>query len=619
MNNLFGRSQNENRPQRLTVKLLTPALLIFLLALTGFFLYSYLTTQAENKAQALKNSQQMQQVFNAEIQRLNDFALGLAIQAATSPDIQEAFANRDRQKLQDLTLPGYLALDENFNIPQYQYHLPPATSFLRLHNTANFGDDLSSFRFTVLQVNSTKEAVSGLEMGRGGLGLRGIEPVFFHEQHIGSVEFGLNIDQTFLANLKNDYGNDWRILLTRESLSLATLEDISAMKEGPIPDLLILAETITNVSAPADVYRRVINGETVVSQVEDSQGRAYSIVTFPLRDYQNSVIGAVEATIDVTATVQAQTSSFTYFLLALLLTLLVGTASMIILTNRTLQPLAVLTNAAQAIQKGDMSQQVKVTSSDEIGTLASAFNSMTSQMSNLIDSLEQRVAARTKDLATVAEVGTATATILDTNRLLQTVVDLTKERFNLYHSHIYLLDEKGENLVLTAGAGEPGRIMAREKRSIPISREQSLVARAARERKGVTVNDVTLAPDFLPNPLLPDTRSELAVPMIVGENLIGVFDIQSDEVGRFTGADVTVQTTLATQIATSIQNVRLFEVSKAEADLETLVNTIGQKIQQTTTMEETLQTAIRELGLATGAPRVKVNLSVRPDGNKPSQ
>jgi PAS domain S-box-containing protein len=89
------------------------------------------------------------------------------------------------------------------------------------------------------------------------------------------------------------------------------------------------------------------------------------------------------------------------------------------------------------------------------------------------------------------------------------------------------------------------------------------VARAARERKGVTVNDVTQEPDFLPNPLLPGTRSELAVPMMVGENVIGVFDVQSDLVGRFTEADVSVQTTLAAQIASAIQNARSFEQTQA--------------------------------------------------------
>jgi signal transduction protein with GAF and PtsI domain len=141
------------------------------------------------------------------------------------------------------------------------------------------------------------------------------------------------------------------------------------------------------------------------------------------------------------------------------------------------------------------------------------------------------------------------------------------------------------------------------------------VARAARERKGVTVNDVTQEPDFLPNPLLPNTRSELAVPMIAGSNLIGVFDIQSDEVGRFTNSDIDIQTTLAAQVSTSIQNVRSFEQSKAQADLESLVNTIGQKIQRAATVEDTLQTAIRELGSALGASRVSANIQAARVGN----
>ena len=277
------------------------------------------------------------------------------------------------------------------------------------------------------------------------------------------------------------------------------------------------------------------------------------------------------------------------------------------------RPITQLTKTAEEVAAGNLSSRANVTTTDEIGTLASTFNSMTSQLQETLQGLEQRVAARTRDLAIVAEVGTATSSIQETKRLLQEVVDLTKERFNLYHSHIYLLDEKGENLVLTAGAGEPGRIMVKEGRSIPLIREQSLVARAARERKGVTVNDVTQAPDHLPNPLLPDTRSELAVPMIVGGNLIGIFDIQSDQVGRFTESDINIQTTLAAQLAVSIQNVRSFERSKREAELQSLVNVIGSRIQRATSIEETLQTAIRELGTAIGASRVKASIQSVPD------
>ncbi len=247
--------------------------------------------------------------------------------------------------------------------------------------------------------------------------------------------------------------------------------------------------------------------------------------------------------------------------------------------------------------------------------LVSEYQQTNEELKQLQTDLEQRVSERTQALAVVTEVGAATATILETRHLLQEVVDLTKERFDLYHSHIYLFDEDGKNLILTAGSGEPGRIMSVEKHSIPLDREQSLVARAARERKGVIVNDVTQAPDFLPNPFLPNTRSELAVPMIVGGDVIGVFDVQSDKIGRFTESDINTQTTLAAQLATSVQNARSFEGAREQARLETMVNLIGQKIQRAVSMEDALQTAIRELGQALGAPRVQANIQAnRQDG-----
>lgn len=286
------------------------------------------------------------------------------------------------------------------------------------------------------------------------------------------------------------------------------------------------------------------------------------------------------------------------------------------LTGLITRPIISLTAVANTISAGNLNATADVQGANEIGALAKAFNVMTSQLRNMLDTLEQRIAVRTKDLATVAEVGTATATILDSKRLLQEVVDLTKERFGLYHAHIYLLDDEGKNLVLAAGAGEPGRSMVAEGRSIPLEREQSLVARAARERKGVTVNDVTQAPDFLPNPLLPNTRSELAVPMIVGDTVIGVLDVQSDEVGRFTDADISVGSTLASLVGTSIQNVRTFERSQKQAELESLVNSIGQKIQQAISVEETLQIGVREIGLALGASAVRAHISRREDDSQ---
>ena len=175
---------------------------------------------------------------------------------------------------------------------------------------------------------------------------------------------------------------------------------------------------------------------------------------------------------------------------------------------------------------------------------------------------EAEIQKRASELQTVAEVGTAAATILEPDRLLSQVVELTKSNFGLYHAHIYLIDELGESLVLAAGAGEAGKQMLAQGWKIAADSATSLVARAFRTRAGVIVNDVRAAPDFLPNPLLPETRAELAVPLIVGERVLGVLDVQSDQVDHFTREDVAIQTTLAGQIATAIENARLFQESR---------------------------------------------------------
>ncbi|MCB0165860.1 MAG: GAF domain-containing protein [Anaerolineae bacterium] len=179
--------------------------------------------------------------------------------------------------------------------------------------------------------------------------------------------------------------------------------------------------------------------------------------------------------------------------------------------------------------------------------------------------LLEQTQKRAIELETVAQVGTIAATTLEVETLLQTVVDLTKSSFGLYHTHIYLLNEREDTLVLAAGAGEIGRQLVSRSWMIPRDKVHSLVALAVRTQEGVVANDVRLEPDFLVNPLLPDTRSELAVPLMIGERVLGVFDVQDDTPNRFTEIDVRIQTTLATQIAVALENARLFEQQRVGA------------------------------------------------------
>ncbi len=165
---------------------------------------------------------------------------------------------------------------------------------------------------------------------------------------------------------------------------------------------------------------------------------------------------------------------------------------------------------------------------------------------------------RAHELGTVAAVSTTASTVLNPDELLQSVVDLTKERFNLYHAHIYLADASWNTLMLTAGAGEIGRQMVSEGHAIQLDSKKSLVARATHERQAVIANDVRSEAGFIPNPFLPETRSEMAVPMIVGDMVLGVFDVQSDTVGHFTEEDANIFATLAAQVGVALQNARLY-------------------------------------------------------------
>lgn len=228
----------------------------------------------------------------------------------------------------------------------------------------------------------------------------------------------------------------------------------------------------------------------------------------------------------------------------------------------------------------------------------------------------EALARRARELSTVADLGTQISAVLDPSQLLQSVVDLVKENFNLYHTHVYLVGEQIGNdvrsvtLNLAAGSGEVGRKMMTQGWQIPLAADKSLVARAARARQGVIANNVYAEEGFMPNELLPNTRSELAVPLMVGERVLGVLDIQSDEMNHFTEEDVAIQTVLASQIAVALQNARTYAQTQRQAEYEAMINAISQKIQSTTSVENALQVAVRELGRALGASRTSVQLSM---------
>lgn len=215
---------------------------------------------------------------------------------------------------------------------------------------------------------------------------------------------------------------------------------------------------------------------------------------------------------------------------------------------------------------------------------------------------------RAAELETVAKLSTVVTSLSDPHQILQTVVDQSKEAFGLYHAHIYELDEARQALHLSAGAGEVGNQMVAQGWEIPLNRERSLVARAARSRQGVIVNDVQAEPDFLPNLLLPETRAEMAVPLVAGDQVLGVLDVQAAEAGRFGDEDVKIYTTLASQVAVALANARLLQqTQKALAETETLY-TITSAASHSLELEEILRETLSRLMAATGYEAGLVNM-----------
>ena len=138
---------------------------------------------------------------------------------------------------------------------------------------------------------------------------------------------------------------------------------------------------------------------------------------------------------------------------------------------------------------------------------------------------------------------------------------------------------------------------------------RGLVGRAATSRAPILVPDVTKDPGWLPNPLLPDTKAELAVPLAIGTNVLGVLDVQHNLVNGLTQEDQQIVQSIANQVAIALQNTRSYEQAQQQAERETAINTISQRLQSAVTLDDVLTIAARELGQTLGAQRVTATLA----------
>ncbi|NIV38247.1 MAG: GAF domain-containing protein, partial [Anaerolineae bacterium] len=261
----------------------------------------------------------------------------------------------------------------------------------------------------------------------------------------------------------------------------------------------------------------------------------------------------------------------------------VGTLMLLLLSwltiRQAMRPIGTLTETATAIAAGDLDREAPIESEDEIGTLARAFNSMTEQLRGLIGGLEHQVAERTRDLArrsayleATADVGRAASSILETGQLTEQVVELIRERFDLYYVGLFEIDPAREWAVLRAGTGTAGSAMLARGHRIrvgegmigwSVEHGQSRVALVAEE------DAVRLA-----TAELPETRSEAALPLRSRGVVVGALTVQHTQPGAFDPDTLAVLQTMADQVAVALDNARLY--TESQEALEATRRAFGQ-------------------------------------------
>jgi GAF domain-containing protein len=371
--------------------------------------------------------------------------------------------------------------------------------------------------------------------------------------------------------------------------------------EGREVETVLLPNTLDQlqVNQLQDFSQFEFEGETNLV----SQGAVNTLLHVPDIDSQGWVIVTHQPLSETLVPVRNQQRTFIILGLGVLVAASLVAA---FIGQRLTSPIINLTEAAAQVSEGNLAIQARVETEDEMGTLAKSFNEMTARLRQTIALQEQRISERTRALEVSTEVSRRLSTILDKQTLVDEMVYQIQIAFNYYHAHIYLFDEKREYLVMAGGTGEAGKQMLEMGHSIP--KGKGLVGQAAASRSAVLVRDVNEDPNWLPNPLLSETVSEVAVPIMAGEDVLGVLDVQHNVRFSLKQEDAELLQSIANQVAIALQNSEAFRRSQKQAQREALINDIAQKIQNTTTVDLALKTAAREIGQALSASQTVVKL-----------
>lgn len=245
-----------------------------------------------------------------------------------------------------------------------------------------------------------------------------------------------------------------------------------------------------------------------------------------------------------------------------------------------------------------------ITAQKQIDT---TLNTLTEERTNL----ENRVLDRTRQLRKVNEIGQAVTSILDPDDLLPRAAQLIQSEFDCYYTAFFLLDRTGQWAELKEATGEAGRILRENKHRLDI-KGKSIVSKAILAKQGqIASSDSASEQIRFDNPLLPYTRSQIALPLIIGNSVFGALEMHSSKENAFTQQDIDTYQNMANEIAIAIENSRLFQ--EAQQSLSEMRATQRQYLQDawhSLTSEQDLEYAVGDRDMGT-ENEIEIPLSLR--------
>lgn len=337
---------------------------------------------------------QLTELFNNIEVQLNEqarLAEALSALVANIPSVQQAFAEGDRDTLARLLTKPFEHLKAEYGALQFQFHTPPAISFLRIHKLEKFGDDLSGFRKTVLKTNRTHKPVRGLEIGVAGLGMRGLVPVQYEGKHVGSLEFGLSFGQSFFDRFKEKNGVDIEMHLYHDG------------------KFETFASTLGQTLLPGEVLPGALSGKTIRIH-RDLQNKEFVIMGKRVTDFSGDPIGVIGIIFDESAYVDMIATARNTALLIATGIFMIGFLVSFLITGSITRPIAHTASSMMEIAEGegDLRVRLPVAGKNELSNLSNAFNLFVAKIQHTIAQVQESIVKLTQTADNLAATSSKT-------------------------------------------------------------------------------------------------------------------------------------------------------------------------------------------------------------------